>query len=184
MLAAPTKQPACLRGWLLLLPLVFVALQLPDIGRQAWRPEPGITQRSTLLYLGDHAQDRGLQPARAPHLELESGTPVHGRLRKWGPIPVLLELAAGHSWANLSYREAWAMQRLSGVRPPPPAKVCTVMYNHKYKLIFLKCPKTAGNTLVGWAGGGQAAFCILRLPEGAHAPCGELSCSANTANAM
>lgn len=37
---------------------------------------------------------------------------------------------------------------LAGGTPPFPSKWCAVMFNDKYKLIYLKCPKTAGNTLV------------------------------------
>ncbi|KAI7840973.1 hypothetical protein COHA_005202 [Chlorella ohadii] len=161
---ATTKQPARGRGGVhalfaaAALALIVAALRLPSISHQAWQPRLAGIHSAILLELSRQAQqdaDAGprAKPLAPPALvQLEAGTPVHGRMRKRGPLPSLVELAAGRSAAELGYRDAWAAQRLAGSKPPFPSKWCAIMFNDKYKLIFLKCPKTAGNTLVGYFG--------------------------------
>lgn len=137
------------------LALVCAFLRLDDIRHLAWQPRPAARHSTILLQLGGQGledPDSGprveVPAAPASDLQLEASMPVHGSLRKRGPLPALVQLAAGRSPAELSYRDAWAAQRLAGGAPPFPSKWCAVMFNDKYKLIYLKCPKTAGNTLV------------------------------------
>lgn len=161
MPAALAKQPTRARGGAhtliaaTVLALVCAFLRLDDIRHLAWQPRPAVRHSTVLLQLsGQGQEDLGSRPrievpaAPASDLQLEAGMPVHGSLRKRGPLPALVQLVAGRSPAELSYRDAWATQRLAGGTPPFPSKWCAVMFNDKYKLIYLKCPKTAGNTLV------------------------------------
>ncbi|KAI7836697.1 hypothetical protein COHA_009473 [Chlorella ohadii] len=55
---------------------------------------------------------------------------------------------------DLAYWEGspWTRQRAACTAPPFPSKWCAAMFNVKYKLIYLKCPKAAGNTLVSLFG--------------------------------
>ncbi len=149
------------------LALIVAALRLPNISRQAWQPRLAGIHSAILLELSRQAQqDADAGPRAKPlappalDLQLEAGTPVHGRMRKRGPLPSLVELAAGRSAAELGYRGAWAAQRLAGSKPPFPSKWCAIMFNDKYKLIFLKCPKTAGNTLVSWRPSGAGSMTV------------------------
>ena len=103
-------------------------------------------------------QQAGAQRAASPlppGLDLTAGTPVHGRLAKRGPFQALAEMAAGRRSAELTYGPEWAAQRLAGAHTPLPSKWCAVMFNDRYKVIYLKCPKTGGNTLVRLGAGGQ-----------------------------
>jgi hypothetical protein len=171
MVAAPTKQHARARGGVPVLiaaaalALIFSALRLPDAGRKAWQPKSAVIHSSILLQHGSQEQqtkqhgsqaqqELEQQPPASPalDLQLEAGMPVHGRLHKRGPLPALVDLAAGRSADELSYRGPWAVQRMAGSAPPFPSKWCAVMFNDKYRLIYLKCPKTAGNTLAFYFG--------------------------------
>jgi len=84
-------------------------------------------------------------------VDLAAGTPTHGRLVKRGPQSSLEALAQGGDMLELSYipNGSWPAQRLAGSQPPFPSKWCAAMFNDKYKLIYLKCPKTASTSLVG-----------------------------------
>ncbi|KAI7845978.1 hypothetical protein COHA_000523 [Chlorella ohadii] len=83
-------------------------------------------------------------------VDLAAGTPTHGRLVKRGPQSSLEKLAQGGDMLELSYipNGSWPTQRLAGSQPPFPSKWCAAMFNDKYKLIYLKCPKTASTSLV------------------------------------
>lgn len=148
------------------LALIVAALRLPSISHQAWQPRLAGIHSAILLELSRQAQQDADAGPRAKPLapralvQLEAGTPVHGRMRKRGPLPSLVELAAGRSAAELGYRDAWAAQRLAGSKPPFPSKWCAIMFNDKYKLIFLKCPKTAGNTLVSRRPSGAGSMTV------------------------
>lgn len=91
-----------------------------------------------------------LQPAQLSAADLSAGTPTHGHLVKRGPQTSLAALAEGRDLLDLSYLKEgnWAAERLVGSAQPFPSKWCAALYNDKYKLIFLKCPKTASTSLV------------------------------------
>ncbi|PRW20519.1 DNase I [Chlorella sorokiniana] len=101
---------------------------------------------------GHHPQ-QPQSPLQLP-LNLTASSAVHGRLVKAGPQPSLEAIAKGGSWCERSYADGcpWLRERLEGSAPPFPSKWCAAMYNDKYQLIYLKCPKTAGNTLVAHFG--------------------------------
>ena len=96
------------------------------------------------------------QPRQPPDqwmpVDLSAATALHGVLAKAGANPGLVALAAGHTAAELSFTGNWPEARLAGGRPPPRTKWCAIMFNDKYRVIYLKCPKTAGNTLVSYFG--------------------------------
>lgn len=91
-----------------------------------------------------------LQPSQLSAADLSAGTPKHGHLVKRGPQTSLAALAEGRDLLDLSYLKEgnWAAERLVGSAQPFPSKWCAALYNDKYKLIFLKCPKTASTSLV------------------------------------
>ena len=53
---------------------------------------------------------------------------------------------------TLSFPVEWKRARLGGEKPAPPVKWCAVMFNDKYRIIYLKCPKTAGTPLIYYFG--------------------------------
>lgn len=71
-----------------------------------------------------------------------------GKQRKHGVLGILGQL----SKSNMSHVEAaelfpqeWVAARLAGRRhTPPPLRVAHVMLSNRYKLIYVKCTKTAG----------------------------------------
>lgn len=73
---------------------------------------------------------------------------VHGLVTKGGPLAVVSMLAEGRKWNDLLFPPHWIKQRLAGDKADPPSKYCNPMINDKYKLIYLKCPKTAGTTVM------------------------------------
>ncbi len=79
---------------------------------------------------------------------VESPFRTHGRLKKRGPLGSLAMVGSGLTRAELCFPPAWREARLAGDKQPPPAKWCAIMFNDKFKLIYVKCPKTAGTTLV------------------------------------
>lgn len=80
--------------------------------------------------------------------DVESPFRTHGRLKKRGPLGALAMVGSGLSRAELCFPPAWREARLAGDKQAPPAKWCAIMFNDKYKLVYVKCPKTAGTTLV------------------------------------
>ncbi|PRW60994.1 Sulfotransferase family [Chlorella sorokiniana] len=98
--------------------------------------------------LGCAAVQPGLPQLTA--VDLAAGTPTHGHLVKRGPQSSLEALAQGRNILELSYLPEgdWATQRLAGSAPPFPSKWCAAMFNDKYRLIYVKCPKTASTSLV------------------------------------
>ncbi|KAL4423815.1 hypothetical protein ABPG75_001116 [Micractinium tetrahymenae] len=80
--------------------------------------------------------------------DVESPVRTHGRLKKRGPLGALSMVGSGRSRAELCFPADWREARLAGDKQPPPAKWCAIMFNDRYKLIYVKCPKTAGTTLV------------------------------------
>ena len=91
-----------------------------------------------------------------------------GRVAKHGPLAMLSALEKGRTRAELCYPEPWRAARAakssakgstggdssgSGSSVAPvvhPHKWCSIMWNDKYKLIYTKCTKTAGTTLVNY----------------------------------
>lgn len=81
---------------------------------------------------------------------VESPAATHGLLKKNGPLGVLAMAGSGRTYEELCYPVPWREARLRGVKERLPAKCSSIMFNDKYKLIYVKCPKTAGNTLVSY----------------------------------
>jgi hypothetical protein len=92
-----------------------------------------------------------------------------GRVAKHGPLAMLSALEKGRTRAELCYPEPWRAARVAngstggggatkgstggGASVAPvvhPHKWCSIMWNDKYKLIYTKCTKTAGTTLVNY----------------------------------
>lgn len=105
-------------------------------------------------YLLTHRSHGAAPAAPAPRgrtlaeYDVESPFRTHGRLKKRGPLGSLSMVGSGLSRAELCFPTAWREARLAGDKQPPPAKWCAIMFNDKFKLIYVKCPKTAGTTLV------------------------------------
>lgn len=81
--------------------------------------------------------------------------PRHGRHTKHGPLGILTQLQPLLDQPMQTYlggRERdffppdWRAARLQlgSNAPPPPFRVAYLMWSDKYKIIFVKCPKTAG----------------------------------------
>ena len=190
-LGAPADKPGGPRLWVhvllsaTVLALVFagMGMLLVPAGRlEAWGLDPAAIRVTLLPRLasadGPELEQQPYPQPAAPlplGLDLEAGTPVYGRMDKRGPFPGLVEMAAGRSSDELSYRAAWSAQRLAGGDPPFPTKWCAVMINDRYKIIYLKCPKAAGNTLVRQGGLGAGAGCWGGRGHASHAA---LRCSA------
>lgn len=90
---------------------------------------------------GDSGQGAALDVGHAPLLA--------GLQQKSGPLGVLTQLAQiadddPEARQTLYYPQAWVQQRLRGEHPPPVARVGSVLISHKYKLLYVKCTKTAG----------------------------------------
>lgn len=88
-----------------------------------------------------------VQPA--PPLDVTQPPLLAGLQRKSGPLGVLTRLAGVASddpraREALYYPEEWVRQRLRGSRTPPVARMASVLISHKYRLLFVKCTKTAG----------------------------------------
>lgn len=78
---------------------------------------------------------------------LHTPTMRHGRLEKKGPLASLAMVGEGWTKAQLCYPAEWRQARLRGIKQRPPSRWCAILWNHKYKVIYIKNPKTAGTTL-------------------------------------
>ena len=133
-------------------------LMLPA-GRLAWgldRAAFGSGLPPLMCVARQHLPPPQHPPPQLPQLDLAASSRLHGLLAKAGPQPALEAIANGAMPLDLAYWEGspWTRQRAACTAPPFPSKWCAAMFNDKYKLIYLKCPKAAGNTLVGWGGKG------------------------------
>lgn len=86
---------------------------------------------------------------QAPSLDVGQPPLLTGLQHKSGPLGVLMQLARApgndtRAREALYYPEAWVQQRLRGESVPPVARVASVLISRKYKLLFVKCTKTAG----------------------------------------
>ncbi|KAI3432825.1 hypothetical protein D9Q98_010409 [Chlorella vulgaris] len=73
---------------------------------------------------------------------------IHGLVTKGGPLAVVSKLAEGRKRSDLLFPPDWVKQRLAGDKADPPSKYCNAMISDKYKLIYLKCPKTASTSVL------------------------------------
>lgn len=97
-------------------------------------------------------------PHRTPaRLDAYTQLSLHGRVTKHGPVVGLAQLSALFTGIDnpdpnmasaLYYPGDWRQQRLAGKRPPPPGRLCAIMWNDALKVIFVKNVKAAGSTLV------------------------------------
>ena len=71
--------------------------------------------------------------------------------RSLPPAPAVLARGE-NATLTLAYPIAWREPRLRGAHTPAPFKWCAVMFNDKYRIIYLKCPKTAGTPLIFYFG--------------------------------
>lgn len=88
---------------------------------------------------------------------VDTPTRRFGRQLKSGPVAILKLVSEGLTKEELCYPPAWRAPRLTGgdigstaaaaaaTRQAPPC--CNIMFNKRYRIIYLKAPKTAGTTL-------------------------------------
>ena len=117
--------------------------------------------RPTLLAAMAHDAflTRRAAPAADPAtgIDLDSPAALNGLMTKHGPSAMVTgvrgALAAGqNATLALAYPLTWREPRLAGAHTPPPFKWCAVMFNDKYRLIYIKCAKTAGTPLIFYFG--------------------------------
>ncbi|PRW57183.1 hypothetical protein C2E21_3873 [Chlorella sorokiniana] len=103
----------------------------------------------------------------APPITLHTPVRLHGPVKKHGPLAMLSLLGGGARREDLPFPPAWQRQRLAGHNPRPPP-LCTILWNDSYRIIFLKCPKNAGNSVAHYFGArwqGSAAPTALHVLE-------------------
>lgn len=84
-------------------------------------------------------------PHRTPaRLDAYTQLSLHGRVTKHGPVVGLAQLSALFTGIDnpdpnmasaLYYPGDWRQQRLAGKRPPPPGRLCAIMWNDALKVI-------------------------------------------------
>lgn len=84
----------------------------------------------------------------ASSLDITKPLRVYGRLNKQGPPPILPTIFRGGTRNEVCFPAQWSIGRQKGETPTMPTKCCEMMYNDKYKIIFVKVTKTAGTTLI------------------------------------
>ena len=145
---------ALLGGLLLVAAAVCLNLWVsPSSGLAAW----GLDAASFIPHFTAQQQQRQQRPWVPPpeDLDLTSAVPRNGLLTKHGPSDMVTQLSAlveGGGRAELGYPLEWRDGRLAGQERDPPIKWCAVMFNDKYRVIYLKCPKTAGTPLILYFG--------------------------------
>ena len=99
----------------------------------------------------------GLMPAsgagRGAAFDVLTPPSLHGQVAKRGPLAYVAQLAAlreDQQARDLYFPEAWMQRRVKGERSAPPAAPAPIMWNDKYKIIFVKNVKTAGSTLLNY----------------------------------
>lgn len=88
--------------------------------------------------------------AQSPAAALDVSVPssLAGRQRKHGPLGILTQLNREHKQHGEAvplFPPEWVVQRVGGVRQaPPPLRVAHIMVSEKFKMVYVKCTKTAG----------------------------------------
>lgn len=88
--------------------------------------------------------------AQAPATSIDVALPsaLAGRQQKHGPLGILVQLNRAHKEHGQAvplFPPEWVSQRVGGDRrAPPPLRVSHIMLSEHYKLIYVKCTKTAG----------------------------------------
>lgn len=101
--------------------------------------------------------------AATPRIDFTSPSRLHGKVAKQGPAAVLTDVLAAvggrdpvdagdlnRTRDHLHYSRAWRERRLAGQRPAQPVRFCALAVNHRYRLVFLKSPKTGGTSVLSY----------------------------------
>ena len=95
---------------------------------------------------------RPLWIKRVGSVDDSDSIPFSGEIVKRGPLGILEMVASLYDvQVEGIFPKAWQAERLNGATPKPPP-FCPIMFNDKYKLIYLKSPKTAGSTIMSYFG--------------------------------
>lgn len=92
--------------------------------------------------------------AQAPEIGFDVAVPssLAGKTQKHGKLGILTQLNRAHKQHGEAvplFPPEWVAQRVGGDRhAPPPLRVAHIMISDKYKLVYVKCTKTAGSSMV------------------------------------
>lgn len=111
--------------------------------------------------------------AQAPEIGFDVAVPssLAGKTQKHGKLGILTQLNRAHKQHGEAvplFPPEWVAQRVGGDRhAPPPLRVAHIMISDKYKLVYVKCTKTAGEA--SGAGGWVRWPAAHMLPRGVTA---------------
>lgn len=89
--------------------------------------------------------------SRAPEqLAVSMPSMMAGRQRKHGPLGILTQLSKAYKHGGEAvpmFPSDWVAARVDGERhAPPPLRVAHIMMSNHYRIIYVKCTKTAGKS--------------------------------------